>query len=114
MSKLQTEFKRIDNILFEDAGTNGANDYMAQMSWILFLKYLDDLEETRKDEAVFHDAEYSPLFKKEFQWGQLGSTKEIRWHARHFSTHDWYGPNRFCKSEVVPHICESLKIQVKM
>ncbi len=44
MSDIRAEFKRIDNILFEDAGTNGANDYMAQMSWILFLKYLDDLE----------------------------------------------------------------------
>ena len=40
MSKIQTEFKHIDNILLEDAGTNGANDYMTQMSWILFLKYL--------------------------------------------------------------------------
>lgn len=76
MSNLQTEFKRIDNILFEDAGTNGANDYMAQMSWILFLKYLDDLEETRKDEAVFHDTEYSPLFKYEFQWDNWAAPKK--------------------------------------
>lgn len=75
MSKLQTEFKRIDNILFEDAGTNGANDYMAQMSWILFLKYLDDLEDTRKDEAVFHDMEYSPLFKQDFQWDNWAAQK---------------------------------------
>ena len=75
MSKLQTEFKRIDNILFEDAGTNGANDYMAQMSWILFLKYLDDLEDTRKDEAIFHDTEYTPLFKQEFQWDYWAAQK---------------------------------------
>jgi type I restriction-modification system DNA methylase subunit len=51
-SKLQNEFKRIDNILLEDAGTNGANDYMAQMSRILFLKYLDDLEDIRKQKAT--------------------------------------------------------------
>ena len=64
MADIRTEFKRIDNILFEDAGTNGANDYMAQMSWILFLKYLDDLEDTRKSEAVFHGQAYEPLFKE--------------------------------------------------
>lgn len=29
MSDIRTEFKRIDNILHEDAGTNGANDYMS-------------------------------------------------------------------------------------
>ena len=48
MADIRTEFRHIDNILLEDAGTNGAGDYMAQMSWTLFLKYLDDLEETRE------------------------------------------------------------------
>src|SRR5471032_2142490 len=67
-SKLQNEFKKIDNILREDAGTNGANDYIAQMSWILFLKYLDDLEDIRKQEAVFSEKTYEPLFKENFQW----------------------------------------------
>jgi len=75
MSDIRGEFKRIDNILFEDAGTNGANDYMAQMSWILFLKYLDDLEETRKDEAVFRGEQYTPLFKDEFQWDTWAAPK---------------------------------------
>jgi type I restriction enzyme M protein len=58
MTDIRNEFKRIDNILFEDAGTNGANDYMAQMSWVLFLKYLDDLEDVRKDEATLHQNPY--------------------------------------------------------
>lgn len=75
MADIRTEFKRIDNILFEDAGTNGANDYMAQMSWILFLKYLDDLEDTRKTEAVFHGEPYEPLFKEEFQWNTWAAPK---------------------------------------
>lgn len=74
-TKLQNEFKRIDNILFEDAGTNGANDYMAQMSWILFLKYLDDLEDIRKQEAVFSGKPYEPLFKDEFQWDNWAAQK---------------------------------------
>lgn len=74
-SKLQNEFKRIDNILFEDAGTNGANDYMAQMSWVLFLKYLDDLEDIREQEAVFSSKSYEPLFKKEFQWDNWAAQK---------------------------------------
>lgn len=76
MSDIRTEFKRIDNILFEDAGTNGANDYMAQMSWILFLKYLDDLEDTRRDEAVLRPEPYMPLFKNEFQWDTWASPKK--------------------------------------
>ncbi len=76
MTNIQTEFKKIDNILHEDAGTNGANDYMAQMSWILFLKYLDDLEDIRKQEAVFTDKPYEPLFKEEFQWDNWAAPKK--------------------------------------
>lgn len=75
MTDIRTEFKRIDNILLEDAGTNGAGDYMAQMSWILFLKYLDDLEETREAEAIFHGEQYEPLFKDEFQWDNWAAPK---------------------------------------
>jgi len=74
-SKLQNEFKKIDNILYEDAGTNGANDYMTQMSWILFLKYLDDLEDVRKQEAIFSSQKYEPLFKEEFQWSTWAAPK---------------------------------------
>lgn len=76
MTKLQNEFKRIDNILYEDAGTNGANDYMSQMSWILFLKYLNDLEEIRQQEAVFSGTAYEPLFKEEFQWHNWAAPKK--------------------------------------
>lgn len=75
-TKLQSEFKRIDNILHEDAGTNGANDYMAQMSWILFLKYLDDLEDIRRQEAIFSGIAYDPLFKREFQWDSWAAPKK--------------------------------------
>lgn len=76
MADIRTEFKRIDNILLEDAGTNGASDYMAQMSWILFLKYLDDLEDTRKAESIFNDKSYDPLFRDEFQWDNWAAPKK--------------------------------------
>ena len=68
MTDIRNEFKRIDNILFEDAGTNGANDYITQISWILFLKYLDDLEETRRSDAILRNERYEPLFKLDYQW----------------------------------------------
>jgi type I restriction enzyme M protein len=75
MSKLQTAFKRIDQILYEDAGTNGANDYMSQISWILFLKYLDDLEDSRRHEATFAGVVFDHLFKHEFQWDNWAAPK---------------------------------------
>ena len=48
----EQSFKNIDNILRKDAGSSSELDYIEQTSWILFLKYLDDLEEDRKKEAM--------------------------------------------------------------
>ena len=42
-------FKNIDDILHKDAGCGSELDYVEQTSWVLFLKYLDDLE---KDKAT--------------------------------------------------------------
>ena len=44
-------FKNIDDILHKDAGCSSELDYVEQTSWILFLKYLDDLEKDRKTSA---------------------------------------------------------------
>ena len=40
-------FKNVDDILHKDAGCGSELDYVEQTSWVLFLKYLDDLEELR-------------------------------------------------------------------
>jgi hypothetical protein len=37
-------FKNIDNVLWKEAGCSTELDYIEQTSWLLFLKYLDDLE----------------------------------------------------------------------
>jgi type I restriction enzyme M protein len=37
-------FKNIDDTLHKDAGCSSELDYTEQTSWMLFLKYLDDLE----------------------------------------------------------------------
>jgi hypothetical protein len=45
MNNFEQKFKNIDNILHKDAGSATALDYIEQSSWILFLKYIDELEE---------------------------------------------------------------------
>lgn len=44
-------FKNIDDILFKDSGADSELDYIAQTSWIMFLRYLDALEVTKRDNA---------------------------------------------------------------
>ena len=52
MSYEQT-LKTVDDILRTDAGCATPIDYIEQTSWILFLKYLSDLESERSDEALY-------------------------------------------------------------
>jgi len=63
-------FKNIDNVLRQDSGCATELDYIEQTSWILFLKYLDDLEETKKTDAELAGKKYSYILKKEFQWDE--------------------------------------------
>jgi hypothetical protein len=45
-------FKNIDNVLWKEAGCTTELDYTEQTSWMLFLKYLDGLEQDLADEAA--------------------------------------------------------------
>lgn len=61
-------FKNIDNILREDAGVSNELDYIEQTSWILFLKYLDDLEKDKETEAKLAGKKYEYIIKPEYRW----------------------------------------------
>lgn len=68
-------FKNIDDILHKDAGCSSELDYIEQTSWILFLKYLDDLERDRATAAELTGKEYAPIIQKEFQWHTWAAPK---------------------------------------
>jgi type I restriction enzyme M protein len=61
-------FKNIDDQLWKDAGCSSELDYVEQTSWILFLKYLDDLEKEKKLSAELQGKTYQPIIAPEFQW----------------------------------------------
>ncbi|MEZ4772697.1 MAG: N-6 DNA methylase [Bacteroidia bacterium] len=61
-------FKNIDDILHKDAGCGSELDYVEQTSWILFLKYLDDLDRDRATAAELTGKTYSPIIENEYRW----------------------------------------------
>jgi type I restriction enzyme M protein len=61
-------FKNIDDILHKDAGCGSELDYVEQTSWILFLKYLDDLEKDRATAAELTGKTYTPIIDAAYQW----------------------------------------------
>ena len=52
-------FRNLDNVLRQEAGCTTELDYTEQTSWMLFLKYLDDLEHERALEAELLGKAYS-------------------------------------------------------
>ncbi len=68
-------FKNVDDILHKDAGCGSELDYVEQTSWILFLKYLDDLEKDKATAAELTGKTYTPIIDKKFQWTTWAAPK---------------------------------------
>jgi len=68
-------FKRIDDVLRKEAGCTTELDYTEQSSWLLFLKYLDDLEEERAVEAELDGKKYAYILDKPYRWEKWAAPK---------------------------------------
>ena len=69
-------FKNIDDILHKDAGCSSELDYTEQTSWMLFLKYLDDLEHEKSLTAELEDKDYSYIIDPQYQWSAWAAPKD--------------------------------------
>ncbi len=69
-------FKNIDDILHKDAGCSSELDYTEQTSWMLFLKYLDDLEHEKSLEAELLGEDYSYIIDPQHRWGTWAAPKD--------------------------------------
>ncbi len=61
-------FKNIDDILHKDAGCGSELDYVEQTSWVLFLKYLDDLEKDKQTAAELSGKTYERIIDQKYHW----------------------------------------------
>lgn len=68
-------FDNIDDVLRKEAGCTTELDYTEQTSWILFLKYLDDLEQEREIEANLIGKPYEYVIDKEHRWSSWAAPK---------------------------------------
>ena len=61
-------FKNIDNVLWKEAGCASELDYAEQTSWLLFLKYLDGLEQDKAAEAQLLGKKYAFILDPPYRW----------------------------------------------
>ncbi|MEX0772283.1 MAG: N-6 DNA methylase [Balneolales bacterium] len=69
-------FRNIDDVLWKEAGCASELDYTEQTSWMLFLKYLDDLEYERSQEAELVGKPYDFIIGEGFRWSDWAAPKK--------------------------------------
>src|SRR3989442_1137279 len=68
-------FKNIDDVLRKEAGCTTELDYTEQSSWLLFLKYLDGLEQDKATEAALDGKPYTYILDEPYRWDSWAAPK---------------------------------------
>jgi type I restriction enzyme M protein len=69
-------FKNIDDSLRKDAGSSSELDYTEQTSWVLFLKYLDALEQSKATVAELNGRPAAFILAEQFRWQTWAAPKD--------------------------------------
>lgn len=60
--------KSARDIMRKDKGLNGDLDRLPLLTWIMFLKFLDDLEQQRKEEAALAGKKFKAAIEAPYRW----------------------------------------------
>lgn len=99
----EQSLKNIDDILRAD-NAGSALDYIEQTSWILFLKYLDDLEVDRKKSAQLTGKKYKYILLPEFCWQSWACPKTTDGKLDHNKAMDGDDLNDFVNLKLFPYL----------
>jgi len=78
-AELKRDVWEAANIMRSDDGTNGIHDYIEQISWMVFLKVFEDLENRYEAESRLKQKKHQRIIPKKYSWSswtELG-TQEI-------------------------------------
>lgn len=82
-SSFETAFRAIDDCLRKEAGCGTELDYTEQTSWLLFLKYLDGLEDDRAAMAALEGRSPSPILEEAYRWNSWAAPKDANGQLDH-------------------------------
>jgi len=105
-------FKNIDDVLRKDAGCSSELDYVEQTSWVLFLKYLDDLEKTKETEAALAGQMYFPIVKPEYRWEVWAAPRNGNGKIDHTTALTGDDLTEFVNTKLIPYL-QKFKTEAK-
>jgi type I restriction enzyme M protein len=68
--------KSARDIMRKDKGLNGDLDRLPLLTWIMFLKFLDDLESQREEEAALAGKKFRPAIEAPYRWRDWASNPQ--------------------------------------
>ena len=66
--QLSAIIKSARDIMRKDKGLSGELDRLPMLTWVMFLKFLDDTEQIREEEALLSGAKYHPVIEAPYRW----------------------------------------------
>jgi type I restriction enzyme M protein len=66
--RLGATLKACRDSMRKDKGLSGEVDRLPMLTWIMFLKFLDDVERIRSDEATLKDERFLPVIDPPYRW----------------------------------------------
>src|SRR5438309_5995690 len=66
--QLGTIIKSCRDIMRKDKGLNGDLDRLPMLTWIMFLKFLDDMEDIRAEEAKLAGKKFRSAIEPPYRW----------------------------------------------
>src|SRR5690348_17412586 len=66
--RLSSIVKSCRDIMRKDKGLNGDLERLPMLTWVLFLKFLDDMEQMREDEAEIAGERFIPVIEAPYRW----------------------------------------------
>ena len=71
----ENTIKRIRQVVWVEGQNDDPIKFIGQLSWLLFLRYLDSIESDREDKAKFESKTYTPILKKKYRWDNWACPK---------------------------------------
>jgi type I restriction enzyme M protein len=99
-------FKNIDDLLYKDSGSDSELDYIGQTSWVMFLRYLDELEQDKADEAELKGEEYSFILEEAYRWPNWAMPKDVEGKIDHHVAMTGADLVQFVDGELFPYLAK--------
>ena len=103
-SSFEQAFRAIDDCLRKEAGCGTELDYTEQTSWLLFLKYLDGLEDDRAAVAALEGRSYSPILEEPYRWSRWAAPKNASDQLDHHAALTGDDLRDFVNAKLFPYL----------